>query len=312
MVKIAVYAGHGGNDFGAVANGVYEKDLTLEITNELSMQLRDRGYVVINNRITDVSRDLNSDIRLANKENVDAVIEIHLNSNEGIPGNGTETFYSITGKGKELAEAINDNLVALGFRDRGAKTYTNFFGNDFLGIIRYTNAPAVLVEVFFINNSQDLAKYDPEKIAKAIAEAVYKLYPIGDSRRAELAKIQTTLNMRYGANLVVDGLYGPQTKRAIIKGLQEELNKQFNAGLMVDGVFGSRTEERLVKVKKGAKGNITYLIQVALYILGYAVLPDGIYGMKTENVIKNFQKNYRLNIDGVAGKKTQTELFSSI
>ena len=115
MAKIAVFAGHGGSDFGAISNGLYEKNLALEIMTETTSELRRRGYEVINNRTSDVDRDLNSDIRLANRENVDAVIEIHLNSNLGTPGSGTETFYSVTGKGKNLAEAINDNLVALGF-----------------------------------------------------------------------------------------------------------------------------------------------------------------------------------------------------
>ena len=214
MTKIAVFAGHGGSDFGAVSNGLYEKDFTLEVLTYLTAELRRRGYEVINNRTTDVNRSLNSDIRLANSENVDAVIELHVNSNEGIPGSGTETFYSVTGKGMELAEAINDNLVALGYRDRGIKTWPNFFGNDYLGIVRYTNAPAVLVELFFINNPKDVAMYNPEKIANAIADAVQKLYPISTVKNNEIAKIQTTLNERYGANLVVDGIYGKQTKKA--------------------------------------------------------------------------------------------------
>ncbi len=242
MTKIAVYAGHGGNDFGAVSNGLYEKDFNLEVLTYLTAELRRRGYEVINNRISDVNRNLSNDIRLANSENVDAVIEIHTNSNEGVPGSGTETFYSVTGKGKELAEAINANLVALGFRDRGAKTWPNFFGYDYLGIIRYTNAPAVLVEMFFINNPNDVALYDPQKIANAIADAVQKLYPVINLKDDKIAQIQRTLNERYGANLVVDGVYGRLTKRAILRGLQRELNTQFNRGLVVDGILGPKTK----------------------------------------------------------------------
>ncbi len=312
MTKIAVYAGHGGSDFGAVSDGRYEKDYALEVSTYLTAELRRRGYEVINNRTTDVDRNLNADIRLANSENVDAVIEIHLNSNEGIPGSGTETYYSVTGKGMELAEAINTNLVALGFRDRGIKTLTNFFGNDYLGIIRYTNAPAVLVELFFINNPLDVAKYDPQKIAVAIADAVQSLYPPTSLRDDGIAEIQRTLNLRYGANLLVDGIYGPRTKRAIIGGLQTELNRQFNAGLVVDGIFGSRTKNALVTVRKGARGNITYLIQSALYVLGFDLVPDGIYGNITEQRVREFQAQRGLSVDGIAGRNTQSVLFSSI
>ncbi len=312
MTKIAVYAGHGGSDFGAVSNGLYEKDFTLEVMTYLTAELRRRGYEVINNRTTDVDRNLNADIRLANRENVAAVIEIHLNSNVGIPGSGTETYYSVTGKGRALAEAINNNLVALGFANRGIKTFPNIFGQDYLGIIRYTNAPAVLTELFFINNPSDVSMYDPEKIATAIADAVQSLYPPTSISNDEIAKIQTTLNERYGAGLIVDGIYGPRTKRAIIRGLQTELNKQFNADLRVDGIFGPRTKAALVTVKMGARGNITYLIQSALFILGYSLLPDGIFGSITEARVREFQASRGLRIDGVAGRNTQSALFSSI
>ncbi len=312
MSKIAVYAGHGGSDYGAVANGLYEKDFALEVSNYLTAELRRRGYEVINNRTTDVDRNLNADIRLANRENVDAVIEIHLNSNEGIPGSGTETYYSVTGKGRELAEAINTNLVALGFRDRGIKTYPNFFGQDYLGIIRYTNAPAVLVELFFINNPSDVMMYDPQKIAVAIADAVEKLYPPNSLKDDAIADIQRTLNERYEAGLVVDGIYGPRTKRAIIRGLQTELNRQFNAGLVVDGIFGPKTKNALVTVRRGARGNITYLIQTALFLLGYDLKLDGIFGLITEGRIREFQRLRGLTVDGIAGRNTQSVLFSSI
>lgn len=312
MTKIAVYAGHGGTDFGAIANGLYEKDITLELMTAVTGKLRERGYQVLNNRVTDVNRNLGADIRLANGQDVDAIIELHVNSNNGIPGNGTETYYSVTGKGKELAQAINDNIVALGYRDRGIKTLTNFFGGDYLAIIRETKAPAVLTEVFFLNNPQDVAKYNPSEIANAIADAVQKLYPPTNLGDDGIAKIQRNLNAQYSANLVVDGIYGPRTKQALIRGLQIELNKQFNANLVVDGIFGPRTKEALVTVKKGATGNITYIIQSALFILGFNIIPDRIFGEKTEKAVGEFQLDNSLKVDGIAGKQTQSKLFSLI
>lgn len=312
MTKIAVFAGHGGSDPGAVANGLYEKTLTLEMSLALTAELRRRGYEVINNRTTDTDRSLNADIRLANSENVAAVIELHLNSNSGTPGTGTETYYSVTGKGRELAELINRNLVKIGYADRGAKTYPNIFGGDYLAILRYTDAPAVLVEVFFINNPSDLSLYDPNKIAVAIADAVQELYPPTLITDDVIANVQRRLNSEYGANLIVDGIYGKRTKRAIISALQTELNKQFGANLSVDGIFGPKTQAALVTVRRGARGNITYLIQTALYVLGYRVTPDGIYGQITESAVRRFQQIAGLTSDGIAGKNTQTRLFESI
>lgn len=52
-----------------------------------------------------------------------------------------------------------------------------------------------------------------------------------------IATIQTTLNNRYGLNIVVDNIYGNKTRKALVKGLQTELNLQFNRGLVIDGIF---------------------------------------------------------------------------
>lgn len=49
--------------------------------------------------------------------------------------------------------------------------------------------------------------------------------------------IQKFLNDEYGTNLVLDNIYGVETKKALIKALQTELNRQFNKGLVVDGIF---------------------------------------------------------------------------
>jgi len=87
--KIAVYAGHGGSDYGAVANGLYEKDFNLALSNGVTKILREKGYEVINNRTTDVNRDINADVAMANRLSVNGVVDIHMNSNLGTPGSGT-------------------------------------------------------------------------------------------------------------------------------------------------------------------------------------------------------------------------------
>lgn len=311
MPKIAVFAGHGGSDFGVVDNGLIEKNMTLETTKELTSILKQRGYQVINNRTTDVNRSISRDAALANSNNVDAVLEVHYNSNFGIPASGTETFYSVKSEttGKQLATAINNNIAALGLRNRGAKTRKNIYGNDYYAILRLTNAPAVLIEPLFVNNPEDAKKYDPKKIAMAIANGVSQVIPIkkGDDN---IRQIQATLNNRYNTNLVVDGIFGKNTQKALIKGLQTELNKQYNANLVVDGIWGNKTQSQARSVRKGAKGNITYLIQAALYIKGYPIKVDGIFGNATEYAIKDFQRANGLNVTGVADPLTQKYLFS--
>ncbi len=313
MPKIAVYAGHGGTDPGAVANGLREKDFTLAVSNAVTQILRQNGYEVLNNRTTDVNRDITTDANRANNQKVDALVEIHLNSNMGTPQSGTETFYSVqdTGKGRALAQAINSRIVNLGFKDRGIKTLTNMFGQDAFRIIRLSGSPTVLVETAFINNPQDMSRYDVDQMARAIADGIMQIFPISKPAggNAIVRNIQSTLNQRYNTNLVVDGIPGTKTKQALVKGLQTELNRQFNANLTVDGVFGPATAAALRTVKRGAQGNITYLVQAALYLKGYQLVPDGIYGGQTEAVVREFQRNNGLYADGIAGPATQTALF---
>ena len=51
--KIVIDAGHGGNDPGAVGNGITEKDYTLKISQYMANRLRDLGADVTLTRNTD-------------------------------------------------------------------------------------------------------------------------------------------------------------------------------------------------------------------------------------------------------------------
>lgn len=86
--------------------------------------------------------------------------------------------------------------------------------------------------------------------------------------------------------------------------LQAELNRQYNTGLAVDGLRGPKTLAACPLVRKGAKGNITRLIQKRLNSVGFHLATDGIFGSGTYNAVNVFQKNRGLYQDGKVGKKT--------
>ena len=94
-----------------------------------------------------------------------------------------------------------------------------------------------------------------------------------------------------------------------VKRLQEELNSQFGAGLVVDGIKGPKTLNACPTVKKGAKGNVTRLIQERLNSVGFNISTDGIFGTNTYNAIKVFQKNRNLTQDGIVGPNTWSWLL---
>ncbi len=178
MRKIAVYAGHGGSDVGAVGNALMEKNVTLQVALATSKVLRESGYRVVLNRTTDMDSTIAQKTEVAKREGVDALVEIHLNANDGQPGTGTEVYYSVRGGvSQTLAGAILEQIVALGYRNRGLKTKLNAVGQDYFGIIRQAGMPAVLVETAFINNPDDMKRYDPESMGRAIAKGIMAIFP---------------------------------------------------------------------------------------------------------------------------------------
>ena len=133
--------------------------------------------------------------------------------------------------------------------------------------------------------------------------------PQENVQKGNVARIQSTLNERYGLNISVDNIYGNETKKALVKGLQTELNKQFGSKLAVDGIFGTNTYNACINVRKGAEGNITYLIQAMLICHSFNINADGIFGTATESAVKEFQKRNKLSADGICGKNTFNKLF---
>ena len=127
--------------------------------------------------------------------------------------------------------------------------------------------------------------------------------------KRKIAIIQTSLNEKYGLNISVDNIYGNEMKKALVKGLQTELNKQFGSKLAVDGIFGTNTYNACINVRRGAEGNITWLIQSMLICKLFNINADGIFGSATESAVREFQKRNGLSQDGIVGKNTFNKLF---
>ncbi len=180
--------------------------------------------------------------------------------------------------------------------------------NTQLGIIGNSGRSTARHLHFEVQTSSSSAnRIDPTPY---LSKAIYTPAPPTPSGNATIKYIQGTLNQRYNTGLVCDGYYGNLTKRALIKGLQHELNIQFGARISEDGIFGPATKNACRIVSKGARGNITWLIQAKLYCIGYATNGiDGIYGNGTQDAVRRFQANNGLIRDGICGKNTFEKLF---
>lgn len=64
----------------------------------------------------------------------------------------------------------------------------------------------------------------------------------------------------------------------------------------------------MITIKNGSRGNDVTVLQKALNNLGYDLSVDGIFGPKTEDDVKDFQKKNNLSVDGIVGPKTWAAL----
>lgn len=175
MAKVFIGVGHGGSDPGAVANGLREENLNLVTALACNEELVRHGVITLMSRITDEEDTLKQEISECNAFDPALAVDIHHNAGGG---DGVEVFHSINGgKGKVMAQNIIDEIVALGQNSRGIKTKKNASGLDWYGWIRQTKAPAVIVEVAFLD-SKDHEFVDTEEEQKrngvAIAKGILK------------------------------------------------------------------------------------------------------------------------------------------
>lgn len=176
MSKVFIGVGHGGSDPGAVANGVKEKELNLDIAKACRNELKKHGVKVKMSRTKDENDAISAEIQECNAYAPDLAVDIHCNAGGG---DGAEVYYHYKGGvGKLLAENILAEIAKIGQNSRGAKTKTNSSGKDYYGFIRQTKCPAVIVECAFIDNAQDLeilaSKARRKKVGQAVARGVLK------------------------------------------------------------------------------------------------------------------------------------------
>ncbi len=170
MARIAIDAGHGGTDPGAVYNGRLEKDDTLKLALAVGEILQQNGVDVVYTRTEDIYQTPFQKAVAANQADADFLVSIHRNSSP-TPNQytGVETLvYDKSGEKLEMAENINSQMEKVGFRNIGVKERPG------LVVLRRSKMPAVLVEAGFLNSEEDNRLFDEEfdKIAQGIAQGI--------------------------------------------------------------------------------------------------------------------------------------------
>jgi N-acetylmuramoyl-L-alanine amidase len=112
--KIVLDPGHGGKDPGAMAFGLKEKDIVLDIAKRLAPQLKkELGCDVVLTRTDDTFISLEERTALANTNGADLFISLHLNAHTSAKVRGLETYYlNLTTNAEAMRVAARENATS--------------------------------------------------------------------------------------------------------------------------------------------------------------------------------------------------------
>lgn len=188
-------AGHGGYDRGASYEGRLEKEDALQLTMEVGRLLQEKGVDVKYTRTTDVYNSPYEKAAIANNGDADLVVSIHRNA-AVTPNlyNGVQSLlFDDSGFKAQVARNINNQLEEVGYKNINVEERPN------LTILRRTKAPAVLVEVGFIDSDIDNELFDErfEQTANAIAEGILESLRVQSQSLTQLYAVQVGTYVDY-------------------------------------------------------------------------------------------------------------------
>ncbi|MDI6401250.1 N-acetylmuramoyl-L-alanine amidase [Balneolaceae bacterium ANBcel3] len=186
---IALDAGHGGENLGAKgATGTLEKDLVLEITEQIERKLLQQGARVYMTRRHDHDLSLSERALRASNSGASILLSIHANSiayhQNPLATHGVGVYYG-NPLSKTLAEELHAHLSMLPLRDYGLRGNFNF------ALTEMQELPAVLIETAFLSHPEDEMKLlDPEfqnQLVEKIVSALIQHFSTHGAMEADSA-----------------------------------------------------------------------------------------------------------------------------
>jgi len=164
---VVIDPGHGGNDKGSNWYGVYEKNLTLDLSKRVQRMLKAKGIPTVLTRNSDTYVSLDKRAAIANRKSHFVFVSIHFNGHRNTSYTGIETFYYPgSSKGRRLATKIQHELGnRILTRNRGIKASR-------LKVLRITKGPAVLIECGFLSNKWENKRCNSAWLREIIAAEI--------------------------------------------------------------------------------------------------------------------------------------------
>ena len=291
-MKIAVRGGHCPNVPGS--RGIIDelkedrlvKNAVIKYLNQMGLSVLD---VTPPDSISSSSADLSYGVNKANNWGADLFVSIHFNNAYSTYNGALGTEVCVYSE-YDIAGRVVNKMASLGFRNRGQKVRTGLYE------LKHTSMKSMIVEVCFVEATEDVALYKKvgyDYIGKTIAEALV-------NRSSGVTPTPTPTPEPVPTPQPTSKNYNSWIAR-----LQEECNKQGFSNQKVDGIAGPNTLNGSPMVRRGARGNITKLIQEKL-----GISADGIFGANTEVAVKNYQRTNGLSVDGIVGRNTWRKLLN--
>lgn len=187
-VHVVLDPGHGGFEPGAVTDdGIAEKDLNFEVAIRAEELLEERGFEVLLTRYEDFRIPLVTRVEIAESVRAELLVSIHHQGTDtNIPTSdvpGTEVYYQQTSSESRrfaglLVEEARESLGQFDIEwfagtDAGATYRPNAeTGQDFYGMVRLPQVPAVLAEMAFMGNEQEVELFRTGELQEASAVAI--------------------------------------------------------------------------------------------------------------------------------------------
>lgn len=173
-ILIVIDPGHGGYDNGSNIDGIYEQEITLEISFCLAEKLNEMGYNTLLLREDNETHLFPEErVEKAEEAEADIYVSIHLNTYEQDTSvSGMETWYHEKDDGSsELASMVQKAASkATGARDRGLKETKELI------VVRDTSMPSCLIETGFLTNKAErealMSEEYQDKLASGIAQGI--------------------------------------------------------------------------------------------------------------------------------------------
>lgn len=217
LKKVIIDPGHGGKFPGATGWGQVEAEITLAIALKLRSLLENAGIKAVMTRQSDthlaeeLSEDLDARVNLANREQPDLFISIHVNASEDKSAKGFEVFLAPVDEDidRRVAKAVRESSLAQEEFQVSGTLPTQFLfdiqrlfleeyykqsrqlAQDIVDamasglpepnrgvkeegfrVIKWTRCPAVLAEVGFISNTESAQKLSRSNYRATVAESI--------------------------------------------------------------------------------------------------------------------------------------------